>query len=496
VVSEYWMLVKLINANPNAHENYCRLKDVEMMADKFEHGMGDNADHEKNNEKSCTEEKYDELGNLLNYEYPDALAERIDIDLHALSLKGKLVLARDEKGGTEYICLDRELIGNFAREFDKVIHAISVDRRIALASGDKLYVLDENGDILWNKKIKGLSIIAHRGNSIAAYGKNKITVFDIEGKKLYKVKVKDVLSMDIGEHFYVGTKDGLQIFLEKEELGRYELGVVTGIKILDDNLVLSTEKEVMEITKTGRVIWKKTVTHDLEDTILDLCVSPEGIRVHTFSGKNMIISTDGKSVTTIAFPFRYLPKPRVSLPFMLEDIENTYKLIGTKSKDMKKLMKTSRKHLKKDNFNEALFTTEMAMETLNRLQLQVKIPSKVSGEFEIVLKPHNYTLKELKVVYDLSEMKDYFRLSKDVVEFPPIMRGMTVEEIVKAEPIYTGKIPFKVNIISTKTSFTFVQTLHVKKESFIASLISKLLEGKAKKKKEERKRLSDILMNK
>ena len=438
--------------------------------------------------------RYDEFGNFLDYNYPDALAEKVEVNLQALRLKGKLVLARDEKDDIEYICLDKKLIGDIVKEFDKVIHALSVDRQIALASGDKLYILDENGEILWSKKVKGLSIIAHRGDKVAVYGKNKIRVFDLDGKKLYKVKIKNVLSIDVGEHLYVGTKDGLYIFLENEELGSYELGIITGVKIFDDNLALSTEKEVMLLTKTGRVIWKKTVTHDLEDTILDLSVSGESIGVHTFSGKHIVISGDGRSITTDNFPFRYLPKPRISLPFMLEAIENTYKIIGTKSKDMKKLLKTSKKRLKKDNYNEALFTTEMALETLNRLQLQVQIPKKVSGKFKIVLKPHNYTLKELKVVYDMSEMKDYFKLSKAIVEFPPIMRGMSVEEVVEAEPIYTGKIPFKVNIMSTKTSFTFVQTIHVKRGSFIMSL-TKLFEGRGgKKKKDDKRRLSDLLM--
>jgi hypothetical protein len=473
-----------------------KLMGVKKMVDKQDAKPSENAvREEKDYEDYNANKEYDAFGSILDYEYPDALAEGIDIDLHALGLKGKLVFARAEVKGVEYLCLDRELICNFAKEFDKVVHAISVDKRIALASGDKLYVLDENGEVLWSKKIKGLSIVAHRGYYIAVYSKDKITVFNLDGKRLYSVKVKDVLSMDIGEHLYVGTKNGLHVFLEKEELGSYELGIVTGIKIVGDNLILSTEKEVMELTKTGRIIWKKVATHDLEDTILDISVSPEGIKAHTFSGKSVVISGDGKIISTTTFPFRYLPKPRITLPFMLDEVKETYKIIGTKSKDMVKLLKTSKKHLKKDNFNEALFTTEMAIETLNRLQLQVHIPKRVSGEFEIVLKPHNYTLKELKVVYDMSEMKDFFKLSKVTVEFPPIMRGMAVEDVVKAEPLYSGKIPFKVNITSTKTSFTFVQTIHVRRESFIASLISKLFEGKGgKKKKEERKRLSDLLM--
>jgi len=248
----------------------------------------------------------------------------------------------------------------------------------------------------------------------------------------------------------------------------------------------------MLLTKTSRVIWKKTVTHDLEDTILDLSVSPDGLNIHTFSGKRIIISKDGKSVSLNDFPYRYLPKPRISIPFMIEHIENVCDAIKSKPKDMKKLLKTSKKYLKKDSFDEALFTVEMAMEMVNKLQLQVIMPKKVSGKFEITFRTHNYTLRELKVVYDMSEMKDFFKLSKVVVELPPIMRGMTVEEVVEAEPVYSGKIPFKINIVSTKTSFTYVQTIHVKKSTFSLSL-GGLFKGKGKK-EEKKRRLSDLLM--
>jgi hypothetical protein len=454
---------------------------------------------EKREEKGEVEviKKEDKLTEFfLDYEYPEVLAERIEIDLHALKLKGRLAFARDRIGDTEFVCFDNKLTCDFTKEFDDIIHSISADNLIVLASGDRLYVLDKEGEELWDKKIKNISMVAHRQDKIAVYDKNKVTVFDTDGKRLYKVKVKDALSMDVGEYLFIGTKDGLYVFSDDgEELGHYELGTITGVKILSNFLALSTEREAMLLTETGRVIWKRTVTHDLEDTIVDLDTSAESIEVHTFSGKCMMISKNGKSITMENLPYRYLPKPRISLPFMLEHIERIHKAIKPRSKDVNRLLKVTKKSIKKDNYREALFTIETALETINKHQLQVIIPKRVFGKFKIVLRPHNYTLKELKVAYDLSEMKDFFKLSKTVVEFPPIMRGMYVEDVVEAEPIYSGKIPFKVNIVSTKTSFTFVQTINVKRGGF--SLSFKLFEGKGgrgKKKGGEKRRLSDLLI--
>jgi len=122
--------------------------------------------------------------------------------------------------------------------------------------------------------------------------------------------------------------------------------------------------------------------------------------------------------------------------------------------------------------------------------LIIELPKKVHlGEgFTIGVSYKNVVdnvVENLKV--DLSDLKKYFDISQDVLEFPPIKRGMSVSEEVNATPKYEGL--FRIEIKSESNIG------EVKKEFYIKVVKRKMPFRlfKSREKKEEEDSLLDIL---
>jgi hypothetical protein len=192
-----------------------------------------------------------------------------------------------------------------------------------------------------------------------------------------------------------------------------------------------------------------------------------------------------------SFDFKFLPIPWIVTKEKLGEIERLVKSTKElRSKDVKKLIKNAKKELKERRYGSCYETLSKTLNTLRSLQLIIELPKKVHlGEgFTIGVSYKNVVdnvVENLKV--DLSDLKKYFDISQDVLEFPPIKRGMSVSEEVNATPKYEGL--FRIEIKSESNIG------EVKKEFYIKVVKRKMPFRlfKSREKKEEEDSLLDIL---
>ena len=149
--------------------------------------------------------------------------EVIAVRADEIKPKEKWVYCRVAKDN--YLCFEETLFfDNKKIRLTEPILSISVDLYIALRTKNKVIVLDKNGEIVWEKKIKSPAI-CHRSDYIAIAKKKKLFLYNTSGSKLFSKKVKGkILSIDIGEDVFIGSeKVCMQYQIQENLSGSYTL---------------------------------------------------------------------------------------------------------------------------------------------------------------------------------------------------------------------------------------------------------------------------------
>ncbi len=391
--------------------------------------------------------------------------------------KEEWVYCRDEHNGIEYLGFEYTLYARKGKEilwklkFDEPILSVSVDSEIVVATGNKIVCLNRELKTLWTKKLrKTVSSVCHRGDRVlVAHGK-KITFLDLNGDSIWTKKFKgEVFSVFISDVIIVGTEKGIHALShDGKVVWEVHLGKIISVAA-GDVIAAAKENEVIALSFEGEILWREKI----DDLVVDMYVTASNISVVTFFNQSKITYTlDGKMSTVVKLErdYKYLPKPQIVVSKKLAMLKNILKEAKKlKPKQAVKLMKEANKKIKKKNYGEALELINAAFDVITELQFSVKIPKKVKigKEFEIVVKPHNFSDVELEnTTYDLTDLEKYFELSEKIIAFPPIRRGMSIEKYVKAVPKYEGKFVFTIQITSNVGSFSKEFQIEVKKRLF------------------------------
>jgi len=397
-------------------------------------------------------------------------------------VKEKWVYCRDG----DCICFEEFLhVGDIKLRFNEPILSISVDKYIALRTKSRVFLVNRDGRVLWEKKVKSTAVSQYSDFVAVAKGK-KVYIYDVNGKKVISKKVKGkITALSIGKSLVVGSDRGLHVLnYDGDLLWELEIGRVTLVK--QANLIaLALEDELVLVSLDGELLWRKR----LDDVIYDIEFN-EVLEVYTYRRGVVTLSLDGNVLERrdVTYDFKFLPIPWVIVKREIEAFEGILKKAKPiKIKDVKKMLRDAKKHYKGFKYGEAYSSICKASETLKDRQLHVVVPKRVVADkpFEIVLKFYNFfdeTLKDLTV--DLSDFEKYFEISDKKIEFPEIRKGMCIERSVTAIPKYEGLFVVKIVINSNFGVFHKEFKIKVKKP---------ILKLAFKRKKVEKPSIADLL---
>ncbi len=344
----------------------------------------------------------------------------------------------------EFICYENLLVGkNFILGLERPILEIDVDRVIAVRTEDEVAVLDLEGKVLWRKKVKANALAVHEERVALGVGK-RVEIYDLEGKRIFKKRVGRVLALDFDDEIVVATDRGLKCLKLKREIWR--LNVRANLVRIHDFIAVANYDEFTLLTRDGNVIWKKK----LDNVIYDVEFHEDGVVVLTL-GSRVKFGFDGRVVEVLkeSYDFKFLPYPQIVLERKFEELKKLLKLSkGMNVKGVKKIVEEAEKSFKEKDYGGSYELLIRALEDLKREQLMVKTPKKVRVNREFKLKvAYKNVLHDIveNLIVDLTDLEKYFEVDRKVVEFPPLRRGMVVSEEVKAVPKFEGLFKVFVN---------------------------------------------------
>lgn len=393
------------------------------------------------------------------------------IDVDKIKPKEKWVYCRDVVGNNYLVFEDSVYFNNKKIKFEEPVLAVSVDVHIALRAKTKVVVLNKDGKVIWEKKIKS-SAICHKSEYIAIARKKKLIVFDLSGKKLFSKKIKGkILSIDLGENIIVGSEKGIHAISYSGKLNwELYIGRVTLVKS-GIVIVVAKENELLVLSAEGEILWRQKFNNIIYDVYIT-----DKITIYLFGGDVITLSLDGKilEIKKEEYEFKFLPMPWITVGKELERLNSMIKEAKKlKPKSVKKLAKKAKKLYKKEFYGEAYELILEAYRILKDIQLQVILPKLIISErpTTILFKFHNFfdeVLDEIEV--DITDLEKYFDIPEGIFTLPPLRKNTFIEKRVSVKPKYEGLFIVEINI---KSNFGDIQKrfrVRVRKAGFLTKL--------------------------